>query len=316
MKSEDLAWFNQQLAAMLREGLPLGGALRELTNTMNRGDLRTQFESVHGRLEQGESLDRAVLQSTLPPLYKAMVAAGVRSGDLPAALVFVADHYSGTAHLERRVRALFFYPAIVFLIGIVVSVMVSSVAATLEREFVATMSYSTGMVPVVLSSVMVLALVGLSIPRVRNWVQWKMPGVREGRAAQISSSAAMLLRQGVPLPETVRLIRELEGQSPVSQDLELWEKQLAAGSTDLVSEASRWRGLPVMLGSFLQSSRSNLAEGFQRASLFFKERASNQIEIMLQAGAPVLVVSIGMLVSTQLWRVLRSITSLIDALGN
>lgn len=316
MKYEDLSWFNQQLAAMLREGLPVSGALRELTSTMNRGELRTQFETIHNRLEQGESLDRAVLQTTLPPLYKAMVAAGVKSGDMPGALGFTADYYSTAAQLERRVRALFMYPTIVLLVGLGVSVLISRLNGMLDLQAMAPdMPDSRTMLPWMLGFILLSGIVGLSFPRVRNWLFWRVPGVREGRASQIAASAAMLLRQGVPLPDTVRMIRELEGNSPVGYDLDQWEKQLEAGSTDLVVGAAQWRGLPVMLGSFLQNSRSNLAEGFHRASLFFKERASNQIEVMLQAGAPILVVLMGILVSSQLFRVLSGIVAMLNSLG-
>ena len=45
---EQLAWFNQQLAAMLREGLPLGGALRQLTAAQQAGGLASGAGSLAG----------------------------------------------------------------------------------------------------------------------------------------------------------------------------------------------------------------------------------------------------------------------------
>ena len=40
MKYDEFAFFNQQLAAMLRDGIPLEGALRRLCSEMRRGSLR------------------------------------------------------------------------------------------------------------------------------------------------------------------------------------------------------------------------------------------------------------------------------------
>ena len=43
MKHDEFAFFNQQLAAMLRDGIPLEGALRRLCQEMRRGELRDEL---------------------------------------------------------------------------------------------------------------------------------------------------------------------------------------------------------------------------------------------------------------------------------
>lgn len=315
MKYEDLSWFNQQLAAMLREGLPVSGALRELTSTMNRGDLRTQFEAVHSRLEQGESLDRAVLQTNLPPLYKAMVAAGVKSGDMPGALGFTADYYSDAAKLVSRTKALLFYPILVLIVGFGLCVLIWRIAGSLGRVFELNLQDSMLVLPVLLAGIFLLIAIGMAMPSVRDWMLGKIPGFREARASQISRGLAMLLRHGVPLQEAVRLIRELEGKSPAGKDLALWEQQMAAGSSDFTSGAERWRGLPVLLASFLRSSKSNLVQGFERASVYFKERSQNQTSMLLHAGAPILVLLLGFFVSSQLSVFVKAFVDLVGRLG-
>ena len=50
MKPDELAFANEQLAGMLKSGLPLEGSLRELSASMKGGSLRTELvalESLH-----------------------------------------------------------------------------------------------------------------------------------------------------------------------------------------------------------------------------------------------------------------------------
>jgi type II secretory pathway component PulF len=68
MNFEQLTWFNQQLAAMLREGLPLSGALKHLTESQRRGRLREEYLRIEAALAAGQPLEQAVATGTLPPL--------------------------------------------------------------------------------------------------------------------------------------------------------------------------------------------------------------------------------------------------------
>ena len=53
MKYEELAFVNQQLATMLREGIPLEGSLRQLCATMQKGRLRAELQLLENDLAGG-----------------------------------------------------------------------------------------------------------------------------------------------------------------------------------------------------------------------------------------------------------------------
>src|SRR3974390_1854979 len=53
MKYDEFAFFNQQLGAMLRDGIPLEGALQQLCASMQRGELRGQLEQLESSLKAG-----------------------------------------------------------------------------------------------------------------------------------------------------------------------------------------------------------------------------------------------------------------------
>ena len=97
MSYDELAFFNQQLATMLREGIPLEGALKQLSVGMRAGPLRSELQQLEQDLTQGAPLAEALSRRTLPAFYVRMLQIGVRSNDLPGMLLMLADHY-GRAH--------------------------------------------------------------------------------------------------------------------------------------------------------------------------------------------------------------------------
>src|SRR5438045_9572353 len=50
MNYDEFAFFNQQLAAMLREGIPLEGALKQLCQGMRAGPLRVEIDLLEADL--------------------------------------------------------------------------------------------------------------------------------------------------------------------------------------------------------------------------------------------------------------------------
>ena len=60
MKLDEFAFFNQQLAAMLRDGIPLEGALRRLCQEMHAGSLRTELQTLEADLAKGTPMADAL----------------------------------------------------------------------------------------------------------------------------------------------------------------------------------------------------------------------------------------------------------------
>jgi type II secretory pathway component PulF len=87
MKYEELALVNQQLAGMLKSGIPLEGALRQLSANMRRGRLREELQALEADLAKGVPLKEALATRALPEFYVKMVQLGARTGDLRELLV-------------------------------------------------------------------------------------------------------------------------------------------------------------------------------------------------------------------------------------
>src|ERR1017187_8460034 len=113
MKLDEFAFFNQQLAAMLRDGIPLESALGHLCSSMRHGDLREELEKLRADLASGIAMKQALAsRKLLPPFYVQMIQVGVQSNDLPGVLTLVADYYRSGNLIWTRLKGLMVYPVI------------------------------------------------------------------------------------------------------------------------------------------------------------------------------------------------------------
>jgi len=83
MNYEELAFVNQQLAGMLKSGIPLEGALRQLCANMRRGPCRRELEALERDLARGVPLKDALAARKLPEFYVRMIQLGAQSNDFP-----------------------------------------------------------------------------------------------------------------------------------------------------------------------------------------------------------------------------------------
>ena len=102
MTLNDLLALNQEIAALVRAGVPLERGLADLGADMP-GRLGKAAASLAERTARGESLEQALADQavTLSPAYRAVVQAGVRAGRLPAALEAVAASAHRTAETQQ-----------------------------------------------------------------------------------------------------------------------------------------------------------------------------------------------------------------------
>ena len=131
MKPDELAFVNQQLAGMLKTGIPLEGALRQLCAQMRRGRLRAELEALEADLVRGLPLAEALATRKLPEFYVKMIQLGARTNDLPGILTLVADYYQ-RAHLGwTRLKGLMVYPLLVLLASLGLSAFVAVIFTAL-----------------------------------------------------------------------------------------------------------------------------------------------------------------------------------------
>jgi len=327
MKNDEFAFFNQQLAAMLRDGIPLEGALRRLSADLRQGSLRTELELLQTDLARGTPLTEAIRPRALPDLYKRMLEVGAQSHDLPGVLTLLADHYQRTNAIWTRLKGLMVYPLLVlcaafllaaFLSFIVHQFLLNIVAGTwLRLSGIALFGLQFGYLisPLAIGLLALALVLAVSNPKLRRLARWRVPAFHEASLAGIASTLALMLKSGVPLDKALALVAQLEAGSPAGNELVRWRQNLAAGRGKFSEMAADSKIFPPLFVWMVGHSGEDLAAGFQRVSETYQSRATYRSDLLLYSALPCAVLGLGLLIIIQIQPVISVFTSFINSLS-
>ena len=334
MKYDEFAFFNQQLAAMLRDGIPLEGALARLCQEMRRGELRDELQALEADLAKGTPMVEALKPRQLPELYKRMILVGVKSGDLPGALTMLADYFQRQSSIWTRLKSMMTYPLIVMFVAFLISTVLAFVwthvigpsmmnvfggmginmpAATL---FAFSTLQAIWVFPVVLGILFLMVASVIFVPGLRGKYLWRLPAFKEATVSRIASSLTLLLKNGVTLPDAIGLTEQLETSKAAAADLQVWQKKLAAGTAKFSEVAAGSRLVPPLFVWVVSSAGEDLTAGFNRAAEIYHSRAIYRTEVALYSVLPIASLFLGAVVLSQAFLVISMFLPLIAMLNS
>lgn len=114
VSQREFLFFNQELRALLRAGLPVVPSLDILIERRKNKVFRASLIDIRDRVKAGEALSEAFrAQGDLfPPLYAASLASGERSGELAQVLERFVAYLHKTIAIRRKVVSALIYPAV------------------------------------------------------------------------------------------------------------------------------------------------------------------------------------------------------------
>jgi type II secretory pathway component PulF len=323
MNYDEFAFFNQQLAAMLREGIPLEGALRQLCAGMRSGAFRAEIQQLEADLARGTPLKEALAARALPDLYRQMVELGARTNDLPGILTLLADHYHRANALWTRLKGLMVYPFIVILASLGLTLLVSLTFSRFTSEFIEQGTPQPSLfIPIMWMPFVVLllaALLGLGAVFIPSWrarLRWHLPAFREASLAQLASALALMLKNGTTLPEALALAQALESATPAGAALAHWRQLVEAGQGKPAEWIGDSRPFPPLFLWLVQQGGEDVAAGFQKAAEIYHARAAYRIELALYGALPVSILLLGQMVLWQAVPLVRSMAWMMNMLGS
>lgn len=323
MKYDEFSFFNQQLAGMLKTGIPLEGSLKELTRSMRRGRVRRELEALRADLESGAPLPTALQKRKLPPLYIATLSAGAQTGSLPEILVLLADYYGRLQGITTRLKGLMVYPALIlagcFGLSTLLAVIFSGFFGEATEGFFpssyrpATTALAVWMPPLAFLAALLVVLGAIANSRLRAWLRWHFPGAKEASLAQSASAISILLSSGTSLDEALLLIQAMEKRTAAAADISRWREALREGRSRFSDMAVTNRIFPPLFVWLVSQGGEDLAAGFKRAAEIYSERATNRADMLLYAALPLTVAVLGFCVLGQLVSVGGVITRMINS---
>ena len=292
---------NDEIAALVRAGVPLPRGLRELGRDLP-GRLGAAAESLGRSLEAGTDLLDALAdeRTGFPPAYRAVVAAGLRAGRLPAALEGISSSARRVAETRRLIGLAIVYPLLVLLIAYGLFVLL-----TLRGVPVLAEMYAESRLP---ANAFLTALARLD-ESVLWWAPWPPLVVggmfaawwwRSGRASAIETPRrrswynpaqvrawsslciftdvlALLIEHDVPLAEAVTYAGEACGDTRMARDARELSTRIARGERDEIL-APRPSGIPIVLRWLLatDSGQPRLVAALRQTSQTYHDQAAEQ----------------------------------------
>lgn len=136
LSPKDLTLFTRQLSTLAQVS-PLEEALRTITRQSEKQHVREIVGRVHSGVVEGRSLGEAMSAEprSFPGLYRAMIAAGERSGSLPALTERLAVLLERQAVMRSKLLTALAYPTVLatFAVIVVISLMMFVVPLVVEQ---------------------------------------------------------------------------------------------------------------------------------------------------------------------------------------
>lgn len=327
MRRDDrqLALFHRTLAEMCRAGMPLHRAFGLLEADLAPGPLKDAAHRLAADVAHGEPLPAAYrrCKGAFPPLYAALVEAGVAAGDLPGALTEISRHAALRAEVHERLRRSIASPLItaIFVLGLGGVVLINLMVGPQFGDIFAGLNVE---LPAVTRLVVrsphiwvgiqlgLLALVGLAAfawawlsspldaPAGRTPIGLKLPVVGPIRTcaelATLSATLALVLRRGLPLARALDLAAEADRGPLHPRVLEM--ARGAAEGLGLAGTAGRARIYPPTLAWLLEAAERQGAavEALDDIAKIYRDRLARAVEGATTVSGPILEVLVGIVV--------------------
>jgi type IV pilus assembly protein PilC len=323
MKNDEFAFFNQQLAAMLRDGIPLEGALQRLCQEMRRGQLRDELQALEADLAKGTPMPDALAPRQLPELYKRMILVGVKSNDLPGALTMLADYFQRQSNIWTRLKGLMVYPLIILIAAFGLSCFLSYLLVNFVWNNLASLVdtanpvISTGlwMSPVILGMALVFFLIGVLLSPARQKLRWRLPAFHEASLSRVAAAIGLMLKNGIQLDDSLALVEQLEKGTYAEKEIAQWRQRLASGRGKFSEIAVASRTFPSLFIWTVAQSGEDLALGFQRAAELYQGRAVYRTELLLYSALPCSILALSAMIIAQIQPVFAVLMSFIRNLS-
>jgi type II secretory pathway component PulF len=269
---DQLVALNDEMAALARAGVPLDQGLLHVGGDLP-GKLGRISLELGRRLEAGEPLEHVLSDVSLPPAYRAVVAAGIRSGRLAVALEGVSAVLRHAAETRRLVAVSLVYPLLVIVLAYSLFVfMVDKIFPVMLAVYQGMLPDGRGLgvlqwiertapnwlpwLPPVVLGVLVLWWVrSRSVGRLEHGMPWRAFGRRwriptvgqrvyAGRMATFADTLALLIEHRVPYHEALRLAADASGDRGFRDTVRPLAERLERGETVTAADAA---GLPPLL---------------------------------------------------------------------
>jgi type IV pilus assembly protein PilC len=317
--------FNQELATLLKAGMPLVQSLDLLKRRVTSPAFRQVLDDVHEKVRSGTAMSDAFAAhgSLFPSVYTASLLAGERSGNLDAVLRRFVEYTKIIATVKRKTVSALVYPAILVSLAIVlVSIIVLKVVPAFSEfysSFGAQLPLSTRIILAISEFIrsqylLILAAVAIVIAATLSWV--RQPGqrarfdhlllglpmlgqvARKFATSQMARTLATLLGGGLPLVNALDIAARSVGNHYMAAQLVIVGARVREGQSFAAALEARhvFPEVAVKMAEVGESTGA-LQEMLNTVADFYDEEIATTMERFITLVEPVLLVFMGLVIA-------------------
>ncbi|WP_438865599.1 type II secretion system inner membrane protein GspF [Neptunicella sp.] len=338
ISASDLALLTRQLSTLIEASLPIEEALLAVAEQSEKPRHKNMMMAVRAKVVEGHSMAEAMgeFPHIFDQLFRAMVAAGEKSGHLDTVLTRLADYTENRQHIRSKVTQALIYPALMMTVALgIVMLLLTYVVPQIVGQF-DNMGQQLPTITLILIAISewvqdygligfaIIVIVILGLRRLLQQPLFKqrfhrgmlsvpvLGKVSKGlNTARYASTLSILTSSAVPL---------LEGMGIASEVLEnIHIKQLLGEAAVKVKEGASLRSSleqtrifpPMMMHMIASGERSGeLQSMLARAAQNQDREFEAQVGIALSIMGPVLILSMASIVFFIVMAILLPIISL------
>lgn len=338
LSTAQLCLLTRQWATLLLAGLTVEQALSALIDQSDRPRLRQILATLRSELLSGYSLSTALdrFPRVFPPIYRATIGAGEKSGELAVVLTELADHLENQAQLARKTLQALLYPIIVAAVALLV---VGGLMVHVVPQVVTVFQQSKQQLPwltraLILASdalrqwgwMALLALSGCAIAVYRllqqegprhAFDQWllRLPllgrQLREVDGARLAGTLAILTRSRVPLLIALEAGAQVVALLPIKNAVKAAAVAVSEGQS-LAKALAAGHCLPPLLIHLTANGEATgrLDDMLARSAQLLGREAENRMATLTTLLEPAMLLAMGGVVLTIVLAVMEPIIEL------
>lgn len=317
--------FNQELAALLKAGLPLLQAMDLMLERMHNATFRSVLTEIRDRVKSGTDLSEAFAEhgDLFPRLYPSSLKAGERSGDLELVIRRFIRYMKLVLDARRRVISALIYPIVLVCLSIA---MITVMTIYVVPKFMGFFSELDADLPLITQMVLAVSNFGrsnwplilgfivvgyfmyrswgrtetgkMAIDRIKLRIPFLGPVLHRFALAEFCRSLSTLLTGGIPLVPAFEIAISSVGNAFVRGTLEPTIQMVREGKPfyNALEKSEIFTDMAIDMVKVGEATGS-LDEMLSSVSDFLDEQIETRMQRLLSLVEPMMLVFMGIIIA-------------------